>query len=206
MEDSKNPIVDRTGKTYPPELLVRPEIERLLEQFSTRAPTGMRNRALITLLWRSGLRHDEVLSLRVRDVDTVHNTIRVRHGKGNKARTVGLDALGNGEVSRWVTARARFDLPKDAPLFCSISKGAAGKKLAQTYIRRTIRQKSQKAGLEKRITPHTLRHACATGMEGEGLHLKVIQATLGHGNVATTDVYLSTLTGGEATKAVQERV
>lgn len=202
MDKVKNPIVDRTGQKYPAELITRADIESVIDQFSTRAPTGIRNRTLVTLMWRTGLRHAEVLDLRLKDVNVENNTVRVRHGKGNKARTVGLDALGNAEVRAWISKRAELDLHKSAPLFCTLK----GQALAQCYIRAVLRKKAAKAGMDRRITPHSLRHAFATEMVKEGHDLVIVQHALGHSSAVTTNVYLSTLDGGNAVKALQARV
>lgn len=202
MDKVKNPIVDRTGQKYPAELLTSADITSVIDQFSKRYSTGIRNRALVTLMWRTGLRHAEVLNLRLRDVNVENNTVRVRHGKGNKARTVGLDALGNAEVRAWISRRAELDLHKSAPLFCTLK----GQALAQCYIRTVLRKKAAKAGMDRRITPHSLRHALATEMVQEGHDLVIVQHALGHANPSTTDVYLKTLNGGDAVKALQARV
>jgi len=79
------------SRRRPPEVLSEAEAIALIKACSTRAPTGVRNRALIAVLWRCGLRISEALALELRDVDLEAGTVRVRHGKGDKSRTVGID-------------------------------------------------------------------------------------------------------------------
>src|SRR5262245_25107552 len=104
----------------PVEILTTDEIQALLKQCSNRAPTGIRNRALLVVLWRSGLRIAETLALRPKDIDVERGTIRVLHGKGDRARTVGVDALALAVVQRWIDKRAELKLPSKAPLFSTL--------------------------------------------------------------------------------------
>ncbi|MGH2862096.1 MAG: tyrosine-type recombinase/integrase, partial [Solirubrobacteraceae bacterium] len=93
------------SRRRPPEVLSEAEAVALLKACSTRAPTGIRNRALIAVLWRSGLRISEALSLELRDVDLKQGTIRVRHGKGDRSRTVGVDEQTAALLARWIDRR-----------------------------------------------------------------------------------------------------
>lgn len=193
-------LPDRSGKKYPHDHLTTADVEAILDTFS-RVDTAIRNRALITVIWRSGLRHAEVLALVSKDIDLDKQTIRVLHGKGDKARTVGMDSRTRDALSLLMEVRKRRGLTNGGPLFCTW-KGA---KLAQAYIRDMLAKKASKAGLEKRVTPHTLRHAFATSLHDEGVSMKAIQQSLGHSSLATTDVYLETLSGSLGVKAVQGR-
>src|SRR5208283_631968 len=87
------------GKKYPPEPLTVEEVRALLASCSRRAPTGVRNRALVTILWRAGLRIAEALALRPADVDLAAGTLRILHGKGDKSRLAGLDPEGCAVLS-----------------------------------------------------------------------------------------------------------
>ena len=95
------------GLKYPVEILTDREVQRLIGACSHRAPTGIRNRALITILYRGGLRISEALSLLPKDLDPDAGTVRVLNGKGSKARTVGLDPLSFAVISRWLDVRHR---------------------------------------------------------------------------------------------------
>ncbi len=94
-----------TSRRRPPEVLAEAEAIALLKACSTRAPTGVRNRALIAVLWRCGLRISEALALELRDVDLQAGTVRVRHGKGDRSRTVGLDEQTTALLARWLDRR-----------------------------------------------------------------------------------------------------
>ena len=94
------------GQTFPPEPLTPAEVRALLDQCSRRAPTGIRNRALIMLLYRSGLRISEALALQPASVDLVRHTARVLHGKGNKATVRGFHPSADDALARWLDRRA----------------------------------------------------------------------------------------------------
>ena len=106
--------------TYPPETYTDDEINRLLRATSLRAPTGIRNRALLVVGWRAGLRCAEALALYPKDVDLAEGSIRVLRGKGSKSRTVGLDPAACAIVQRWLQKRAALGLKSRQPLFCTL--------------------------------------------------------------------------------------
>ena len=174
------------------ELLTSREVSRLLAQCSPTAPTGIRNRALITVMYRAGLRVNEALALRVADVTPALGTIRVLHGKGDKARTVSIDDGGMALVQRWIDKRARLGIyldygkPLRGPLFCTLKGGP----LSDVYVRNMLHRIAGKAGIEKRVHPHGLRHSHAAELAAEGVPVNVIQQQLGHAHLSTTDVYL----------------
>jgi integrase/recombinase XerD len=169
----------------PVEVLTSAEVARLLRQCSTLAPTGIRNRALITVMYRGGLRVDEALELRGADVNPANGTLRVLHGKGDRARTVSIDDGAMAIVQRWMDARAALGL-RHGPLFCTL----AGGKLNDSYVRNMMRRIGAQAGIEKRVHPHGLRHSHAAELAAEGVPVNVIQAQLGHSLLSTTDIYL----------------
>ncbi len=102
------------SRRRPPEVLTEPEAIALLRACSSRAPTGVRNRALIAVLWRSGLRISEALALEQRDLDLQAGSLRVRHGKGDKSRTVGIDEQTSALLARWLDRRRKLS-PGVAP-------------------------------------------------------------------------------------------
>src|SRR5438132_1212819 len=110
------------------DLLSAAEIERLIAACSHRAPTGVRNRALIALAWRSGLRIGEVLALLPKDIDLAAGVVTVQHGKGDKRRVVGVDAGTAALVGRWIDLRSKRAISRSAPLFCTLD----GTKLDQS--------------------------------------------------------------------------
>jgi len=173
------------GHKYPAEPLTRAEVAALLRQCSVKAPTGIRNRALIAVMYRAGLRISEALALRPADVNQADGTLRVLHGKGDKSRTVGLDAGAMDTVARWMDRRRDFGF-RNGPLFCTL----AGTSMSDRYVRNMLKRITAKAGLEKRVHPHGLRHTHAAELVREGTPINVIRDQLGHSSLAVTDRYL----------------
>lgn len=173
------------GHRYPAEPLSAEEVALLLRGCSLRAPTGIRNRALIAVMYRAGLRVSEALALRPADVNTTDGTLRVLHGKGDKSRTVGLDAGALDAVARWMDRRREYGF-RNGPLFCTL----AGGPLSDRYVRDMLKRQRAKAGIEKRVHPHGLRHTHAAELVREGVPINVIRDQLGHSSLAVTDRYL----------------
>jgi site-specific recombinase XerD len=176
-----------TGRKRPVEILTEAEVRQLLAQCSRRAPTGIRDRALITVMYRAGLRVSEALDLRPADVDERGGTVRVLHGKGDKARTVGIDDGALAVLEVWLTERKRLGFNGRQRLFCTLSGGP----LSADQVRQMVRRRAAKAGIEKRAHPHGLRHAHAAELAAEGTPVNVIQAQLGHSSLSTTSTYLA---------------
>ena len=174
------------GKRYPPEPLTLDEVLRLMRVPSSRAPTGVRNRALIAVLYRAGLRINEALALYPKDIDREAGTIRVLHGKGDRSRTVGMDPEAFGLVERWLDTRAQRGINGHAPVFCTLK----GRTMLSDYVRVLLPRLARKAGIEKRVHPHGLRHTMAAEMRAEGVDIGVISKQLGHSSIATTARYL----------------
>lgn len=193
------------GNTYPAEVLTKEEIGQLLAACSRRGSAGLRTRALIVVLWRSGLRIDEALSLRPKDVDLVVGTITVLHGKGNRRRTVGLDAPAAAVVQVWVDRRRTLGLPPTAPLFCTITQPRPGRKQYSSVVREALKDLGVKAGIEKRVHPHGFRHTHASELAREGIGLNLIQRQLGHSDLATTARYIDHLAPWEVVDAIRKR-
>src|SRR5207248_10384097 len=107
----------KDGSRLDADLLTAAEIERLMRQCSMRAPTGIRNRALIAICWRCGLRIGEALALAVKDFDADSGTLVVQRGKGGKRRVVGVDSGTVAGVSRWLELRGKRRIPSACPLF-----------------------------------------------------------------------------------------
>jgi site-specific recombinase XerD len=108
-------------RRFPAEPLGLADVEALRAACSRRAPTGIRNRALLALLFRSGLRISEALALFPKDLDAVGGLVRVLHGKGDKARTAPLPSDAAEAVDRWLDCRKRLKLTGRHPLFCTLN-------------------------------------------------------------------------------------
>jgi integrase/recombinase XerC len=183
------------------DLLTASEIERLLRACSNRAPTGIRNRALIAIAWRSGLRIGEVLALRPKDIDLDTGTVVVQHGKGDKRRVVGIDAGTAALLARWLDVRGRCGANSRAPVFCTLDGG----QIDSSYVRHLLPRLARKVGIEKRVHAHALRHSHAIELEREGASLSTIRDLLGHSSASVTDRYLRRLGAGEAVDFARSR-
>lgn len=191
-------------KKLPPEPLTTSEVYRLLDGCG-QGHTGVRNRAMIILFWRGGPRCSELLALQRRDIDIDDQgmTVRIRHGKGNKARVIALDAESASYVRRWLEIwKAEYAGAK--AFFCSVKKNP-GRKLSTSAVRKWLARLRDKVALDKRVHAHGLRHTMARDLDDEGHPLRVIQGALGHANAATTSTYLTTLGGREVTGVLRRR-
>jgi site-specific recombinase XerD len=183
------------------DLLTAHEIEALLRVCSNRAPTGIRNRAMIALAWRSGLRIGEVLALQPKDLDLLSGTVIVQHGKGDKRRVVGIDAGTAALIQRWLDVRRKRGINGRAPLLSTLSGGV----IEQSYVRHLLPRLAKKAGIDKRVHAHALRHAYAVELEREGATVSAIRDLLGHSSLAVTDRYLRRIGASEAISFSRQR-
>jgi len=189
------------GRKLPPEVLSPDEVKALMGACSTRAPTGIRNRGLIVVLYRALLRIDEALALKPKDLNRDAGTVRVLHGKGDKSRTVGMDDGAWVVVEIWLERRAALGMNGRHSLFCSLT----GKRLLPSYCRALFTRLAEKANIEKRVHPHGLRHSGASEMRCEGIDVGVISKQLGHSSIATTSRYLDHIAPAVVVEAVRRR-
>lgn len=193
------------GLKLPAEVLTPAEVGRLMDACPRRGPCGIRNRALIVVLWRGGLRSAEALALELRDVDQDAGTLTVRHGKGNQRRIVGFDSAAFAVLERWLEVRRQLEVPRGARVFCTVSSGCVGLPLGAAYWRGAITRLGVKAGIEKRVHSHGLRHTHAVELMREGVPLLVISRQLGHSSLAITQQYLDHLEPSEVVSTMQAR-
>lgn len=175
----------------PPEPLSAGEVRALLAACRAETLTGLRNHALLVVLWRCGLRCAEALALRPSDVDFDAGTVRVRFGKGRRARTVGADDSALAVLGLWLDARTGAGIGP-GPLFCRL-KGQPGALLSTRYVRAEVYRLAVKAGIEKAVRPHGLRHTMAVELRQEGWPVPEISRQLGHASIATTQTYVDHL-------------
>ena len=173
-----------SGRRFPPEPLTREEMARLLAACGADTWLSLRNRALLALLHRAGLRINEALWLAPKDVDLEAGAIRVLRGKGGRSRTVGIDPGGAAIVQEWMERRDALGLKRASPLLCTWSGG----RLHAGSVRRTLQRLADEAGIEKRVHPHGLRHTHAAELREEGMDIGIISKQLGHRSIATTAV------------------
>lgn len=198
---SSKPIAQVPRRRLPPEVLTDAEIWALMNACGRHAPTGIRNRALIALLYRTGLRINEALHLYPKDLNLDEGSVRVLKGKGGKARTVGMDPGAIAIVDRWLDARARLGLSGRQRLFCTLR----GYPVATAYIRVLLKRLAAKAGSNKRVHAHGFRHTHASQLRAEGIDIAIISRQLGHTSISTTARYLDHLTPRAVIETMQKR-
>lgn len=190
------------GKRYPADPPSADEVLAILAACPTNTRAGRRLRALIVLLWQSGLRCQEALDLLPSDLDPASGTVRVRRGKGGKARLSGMCAGAFEEVMPWVEERA--ELPP-GPLFSVTDGPTKGGPLRSAYVRAALHALERKAGVTKSVRPHSLRHAHAVELARENTRVDVISKQLGHSNLATTTTYLAGIAPVEVINTIHAR-
>lgn len=182
----------RRKRFAPANVLTEAEARSLLEAPDTQTPIGLRDRALLELLYSSGLRRAEAAALDLTDVDLTGGTVLVRAGKGGRSRLVPLGENAARVLGLYVE-KARPELlrrPGVAALFlCAERCGQTGNRLSVASIRARIALVAREAGIERRVTPHALRHSLATHLLRAGASLCHVQAILGHARIDTTEAY-----------------
>jgi integrase/recombinase XerD len=178
-------VQPRLPRSLPRPLPVE-DVRRLLEAPDAASPTGLRDRAILELLYGSGLRISELTAMDVDDLDLEEGSLRVL-GKGGKEREVPLGSFGRDAVSAYLT-RGR------PALATAVSRGALflnarGGRLSRQSCARLLGRYVRLAGIDRRVTLHTLRHSFATHLLEGGADVRVVQELLGHASVATTQIY-----------------
>lgn len=170
----------------PPEPLSAQEVASLVGATGA-YPSGIRNRALILTLYGTGIRISEALALKPKDV--ADGQLTIRHGKGDRARIVAMPDDTRVALEHWLTLRERYANGRH-PIFCQITRGREGGAISTAYIRALLPRLGRKAGIEKRVHAHGLRHSHAVMLVRAGVDIMDLRDQLGHGNVSTTNAYL----------------
>jgi integrase/recombinase XerD len=189
----------KTAKTLP-EILSLEEVETLLEQPDPQIPQGMRDRAMLEMLYATGMRVSELTRLQVNHVHLDAGYVLV-YGKGSKERIV---PIGN-EAIKWARrymgeTRERLLKKRESP-FLFVNR--SGKPMSRQYFWKSIKAYGRRAGIRKRITPHLLRHSFASHLLERGADLRSVQLMLGHVDISTTQIY--THVTGERLKKIHQR-
>jgi len=163
------------------------EMQRLLEVPDINTDVGIRNRALFEMAY-SGLRADELLSLKLEYVDVVTNSVSIINGKGNKDRVVPMTSEALYWVKRWLNRRPNFLKGVTDPSYLFITQGA--KTINRRNFLALIKKSAKRAGMELDISPHDLRRATATHLVLNGAPIRQIQALLGHATLRVMATYL----------------
>jgi len=165
-----------------PDTMTLAEVEKLLEQPDTSTVLGFRNRTIMEVLYATGIRNHELCNLTIYDLN--QDELRIL-GKGGKERIVPLGEIAANYLQEYVKSYRPKLRKNESFLFLS----RTGKKINITDLTMMIRHYVQKAGILKRITPHTFRHTCATHMLQGGADIRYIQILLGHGSITSTQIY-----------------
>ena len=174
------------AERFLPETLNELDIERLLESISDAQPFALRDRAILELLYASGLRISELANARLENLSLETGTIRVI-GKGNKMRIVPVGKKAREALAAYIE--------RERPLFVKKRTGSEiflsnrGAKLTTVRIWQIIKRIARHAGIEANVYPHLLRHSFATHLLGNGADLRIIQEMLGHADISTTQIY-----------------
>jgi integrase/recombinase XerD len=186
-------------KTFPPEVLTPQEVAMLMEACDGAGWTDLRNRALLAVLYRTGLRVSEALALRPKDLDLPSGAIRVLRGKGGRSRTVGIDPGGAEVIGEWLRKREALGVPRVTPMFCS----SAGAAITAGYVRRLMASLALRARVGKKV--NGLRHTHAAELRAEGTDIGIISRQLGHRSIATTARYLDHIAPVSVLEAIGRR-
>lgn len=179
--------VPRFGRKLP-EVLSVPEIEALLATFSPELNHELRNRAMLELMYSCGLRVSELITLERSAIYPKEGFLRVR-GKGNKERLVPVGAPALRWWQRYEEQVRRHQaIHPDHQAYVFLSKH--GKRLSRVMVFKIVQEAALRAGLDRRVSPHTFRHSFATHLLEGGADLRAVQEMLGHASITTTEVYL----------------
>jgi integrase/recombinase XerD len=168
-----------------PEVLSVAEINRIVEVIDLSKPDGHRNKAIVETLYGCGLRVSELVNLRLTDIHYDEGFVSVT-GKGNKQRLVPVSDKTLKEIDLYKIDRRRLPIIHDENV---VFLNRRGKKLSRAMIFTIIRDLAGKAGIMKKISPHTFRHSFATHMIEAGADLRAVQEMLGHESILTTEIY-----------------
>ncbi len=186
IEDNPASLIEspRIGFHLPDVLSVK-EIERLIEAIDLSKPEGHRNRAIIETMYGAGLRVSELVNLRITDIHKDEGFVVVT-GKGNKQRMVPIGNKALHEINLYLEKRRMLPVIHDENILFLNRRGS---KLTRVMVFNIVRDLAARAGIRKKISPHTLRHSFATHMIEAGADLRAVQEMLGHESILTTEIY-----------------
>ena len=173
-------------KQHLPQVLTEEEVEKLLHSPNTGQVLGLRDRAMLELMYATGLRISEIINLKLEDLHLTMGTLQTL-GKGHKERIVPV----GDEAIKWINRYLEEARPKllkqkrSNYLFLNFH----GNNLTRQGVWKNLKAEVRKAGIQKNITPHTLRHSFATHILENGADLRIVQELLGHADISTTQIY-----------------
>ena len=171
-----------------PEVLSVEEIDSIISVIDVSKPEGVRDRAIIEVLYGCGLRISELCNLRISQLYLEDKYIRVK-GKGSKERLVPIEGVAIDRVREWLVTRMGYKVKpsEEDYVFVSLTRGS---RLSRRSLFVYIKDYAERAGIKKNISPHTFRHSFATHLLEGGANLRAIQMMLGHEDISTTEIYM----------------
>lgn len=174
----------KLAKTLPGVLSIA-EVTKLLDSFETTTPQQIRNKAMVELLYASGLRVSELLNLKLEDIHLTMSFIKC-YGKGGKERIVPIGELATESLEQYLTL-SRPKLLKKATDYLFLNR--FGNQMTRQGFWKLLKEQAAQAGITKPISPHKLRHSFATHLVENGADLRLVQEMLGHSDISTTQIY-----------------
>lgn len=189
VDPSENLELPRLPATLPQTILTQKEAQRLMDAPDLRSPIGYRDKALLEVIYSTGIRAGEVFRLKVDDFDPKNRTLFVKEGKGGKDRVLPLPVIAAGYLKEYVE-RVRPKFAKsmkrdDGTLFINYT----GTGLCLNRLHEIFRRTTRAAGIDKRVTAMVLRHSIASHLLENGMDIRYIQEFMGHERLSTTQIY-----------------
>ena len=169
-----------------PEVLTETEIKKLIESYDVNDNFGQRNRTIIEVLYGTGIRVSELINLKLSNIFFKENIMKIT-GKGNKERFVPIGNIASSEIKVYLKIRNKNII--DSKFSDIVFLNRYGRGLTRSMIFKIISDSYKRVGLDKKISPHTLRHSFATHLLKNGADLRTIQLILGHESITTTEIY-----------------
>jgi integrase/recombinase XerD len=169
-----------------PEVLTEDEIKRLISSVNLDSEFGQRNKTIIEVLYGTGIRVSELIELKLSNIFFKENILKVT-GKGNKERFVPLGKIAIIEIKKYLNNRDKLKINSKYSDILFLNR--YGRQLTRSMIFKVINDSSKNAEIDKKISPHTLRHSYATHLLKNGADLRTIQLILGHESITTTEIY-----------------
>ncbi len=169
-----------------PEVLTEDEIKRLISSVNLDSEFGQRNKTIIEVLYGTGIRVSELIELKLSNIFFKENILKVT-GKGNKERFVPLGKIALTEIKKYLNNRDKLKINSKFSDILFLNR--YGRQLTRSMIFKVINDSSKNAEIDKKISPHTLRHSYATHLLKNGADLRTIQLILGHESITTTEIY-----------------
>ena len=169
-----------------PEVLTEDEIKKLISSVNLNSEFGQRNKTIIEVLYGTGIRVSELIDLKLSNIFFKENILKVT-GKGNKERFVPLGKIALIEIKKYLNNRDKLKINSKFSDILFLNR--YGRQLTRSMIFKVINDSSKNAEIDKKISPHTLRHSYATHLLKNGADLRTIQLILGHESITTTEIY-----------------